>query len=178
MGVAHGANDSELDKKTVTSKKYVDDGLATKQPVLSGNGNDVAVTYPETTGGTPGQRTIYTTVGNSTSDSGLVTSGGVRSALNEKQDVVNGVSGSAGKVVLYNNSGRLSHANNPARGVYNGGSAYSGQTTNLVEARHVNTAVKNGFEAHVTCDSSRLGPNSECWLWQINDLNGVYLPQQ
>ena len=163
-------------ENTVATKSYIDSGVSQKQDIISKvANNNSAMLFPTTTGGTPQSRTINTTVGTSTSDTGLVTRGAVATELNNKQETVNGVSGSANKVVLYNSSGGLSATNNPAKGVYNSGSAYSGQTTNLVEAQHVNGAVANGFNAHLTCNNP-----PDCDLWDINQLDAstnAYVPQ-
>ena len=108
-----------------------------------------------------------------------MTRGAVNTALNTKQETVNGASGSANKVVLYNSNGGLSGSDNPSKGVYNASNAYSGQTSNLVEAQHVNTAVQNGFNAHLTCAqyATPNDPTSNCLLYNINTLSSTYVPQ-
>ena len=147
-----------------TSRAYVDSNVATKQAILSANGANTAVTFPTTTGGTPGTRTINTSLGTSTSDTGLATTGSINTELNKKQGNINGT---ANTVVTYTgSSGGVS-----SKGVYSSGSAYSGQTGALTEAQHVNAAVQNGFNAHLTC------ANQDCTLWNVNTLSGTYVPQ-
>ena len=147
-----------------TSKAYVDSNVATKQAILSANGANTAVTFPTTTGGTPGTRTINTSLGSSTSDTGLATTGSINTELNKKQGNINGT---ANTVVTYTGtSGGTSQ-----KAVYSSGSAYSGQTSNLTEAQHVNAAVQNGFNAHLTC------ANNDCTLYNVNTLSGTYVPQ-
>jgi len=147
-----------------TSRAYVDSNVATKQAILSAQSANTAVTFPTTTGGTPGTRTINTSLGTSTSDTGLATTGSINTELNKKQGNINGT---ANTVVTYTgSSGGVS-----SKGVYSSGSAYSGQTSNLTEAQHVNAAVQNGFNAHLTC------ANQDCTLWNVNTLSGTYVPQ-
>ena len=164
----------------VTSKTYVDSGISQKQGIISkASNNNSAMLFPTATGGTPQARTIQTSLGTGTD---LVTRGAINTALNGKQETVNGVSGSASKVVLYNASGGLSGTNNPAKGVYDDTAAYNGN--NLVEAQHVNGAVATGFNAHLTCAECGGLPlnqctTSNCNLWQINTLNATtntYVP--
>ena len=154
----------------VTSKKYVDNAVATRQPLIGGMGSDQALTYPETTGGTPGSRTIYESVGSDTDDTNLVTRGGVVRALDAKQDKVTGTSGA---VVMYNNNGRIT---GDSKGVYNANSTYNSQTQNLVEAQHVNAAITNGINAHLTCAQTDPNDPSYCLLYNVNTLSGTYMP--
>ena len=155
----------------VSSKAYVDSGVAQKQRIISKVANaNTAMLFPTTTGERPQERVISTEVGN---DTNLVTRGGVNTALNTKQETVNGVTGAANKVVLYNSNGGLSGSGNPAKGIYSSTGTYSGQTANLVEAGHVNAAVKNGFNAHLTCAN----PNDGCTLYNVNTLSSTYVPQ-
>ena len=148
-----------------TSRAYVDSNVATKQAILSAQSNaNTAVTFPTTTGGTPGTRTINTSLGTSTSDTGLATTGSINTELNKKQGNINGT---ANTVVTYTGtSGGTSQ-----KAVYSSGSAYSGQTSNLTEAQHVNAAVQNGFNSHLTC------ANNDCTLYNVNTLSGTYVPQ-
>lgn len=155
--------------KTVTSKQYVDSNIAQKQAIITKKANNnTAMTFPTAPGGTPGSRVINTEVGTSTSDTGLATTGAINTALNAKQEKITG--GTSGDVVLYNQSGGIS---GDSKGVYNAGSAYAGQTNKLVEAQHVNSAVTNGFNAHLTCAN----PSDGCTLWEVNQLSGTYVPQ-
>ena len=148
-----------------TSRAYVDARTATKQGILQQQSNaNTAVTFPTTAGGTPGTRTINTSLGTSTSDTALATTGSINTALNGKQATINGT---ANTVVTYTGTA----GGTSQKSVYNSGSAYSGQTGALTEARHVNAAVQNGFNAHLTC------ANQDCTLYNVNTLSGTYVPQ-
>lgn len=148
-----------------TSRAYVDVNVSTKQGILQKqNSDNVAVTFPTTVGGTPGARTINTSLGTSTSDTGLATTGAINTELNKKQGNINGT---ANTVVTYTGSA----GGTSQKAVYNSGSAYSGQTGSLTEAQHVNAAVQNAFNAHLSC------ANQECSLYQVNTLSGTYVPQ-
>ena len=93
----------------------------------------------------------------------------VEHELSQKQGLLGG--GAAGTVLT--NSGEAGTVN--SKGVYHTGTSYSNQTGSLVEAQTANTAIQNGLNQHVTCEE---GTNaSDCTLWRINTLNGVYLPQ-
>ncbi|MBO7509532.1 MAG: hypothetical protein J6T57_04635 [Alphaproteobacteria bacterium] len=165
----------------VTSKSYVDTAVAEKQAKIPGKeSTNIALTYPSTTGGTPGERTIYDSVGTSTSDTGLVTRGAVVSALQNKQDTITG--GTSGSVAVYNSSGGIS---GNSKGIYNSTNAYSGQTTYLTQADHVNTAIKNGLNQHLSCagwpDSIPVAERTDanCWTYRMNTLanDAVVMPQ-
>lgn len=167
-GTAYAAGEN-----VVSSKAYVDSGISQKQGIISkvDNANTVML-FPTTTGGTPGARAIQTSLGN---DTNLVTRSAVNTALNAKQEIVHGVSDAANKVVLYNSNGGLSGTDNPAKGVYNASTAYTGQGGNLIEAQHLNAAIANGFNAHLTCANP-----PDCTLWTMNQLNAstnTYVPQ-
>ena len=149
-----------------TSRAYVDANVSTKQGILQKqSSNNVAVTFPTTVGGTPGTRTINTSLGSSTSDTALATTGAINTGLNAKQGNINGT---ANTVVTYTGTS----GGTASKAVYNSGSAYDGQTTNLTEAQHVNTAVQNGFNAHLSCNNT-----PDCTLWNVNTLSGTYVPQ-
>ena len=158
----------------VSSKSYVDSGISQKQNILTKKSSaNYVVTFPTTTGGTPGSRIIQTTVATGTD---LVTRGGVNTALNAKQEKITG--GTSGDVVLYNTSGGIS---GDSKGVYNANAAYSGQTTKLVEAQHVNGAIARGFNAHLTCAETNPSNANECWIYNVNTLNAntnTYVPEQ
>jgi len=157
----------------VSSKSYVDSGISQKQNILTKKANaNYVVTFPTTTGGTPGSRLIQTTV--STGDD-LVTRGGVNAALNTKQEKITG--GTSGDVVLYNRSGGIS---GDSKGVYDAHATYSEQTTKLVEAQHVNGAIARGFNAHLTCAETNQS-TGECWIYNVNTLNAdtnTYVPER
>ena len=136
----------------------MDSQVDTKQANLAGSGANVAVTYPDSTGGTPNSRTIGTSV---TTGTNLVTTGGVNTALNEKQQKI---SGDANTVVTYTGTS----GGTGQKAVYNSSGSYTASA--LAEAGHVNAAVKNGFNAHLTC------ANQECTLYNVNTLSGTYVP--
>jgi hypothetical protein len=154
------------DRKTVTSKKYVDDQIATKQPILNPNNTnlrDNVVMYTNQAG-TVAAKPISTTLSGTGIDNDLPTVGAVNTGLADKQ---NKISGTSGNVVTYtSNAGTLGeHA------VYKTTTTYD--TTNagaLVEANHANSAIAKGLNEHLSCAGY---PNNDstqpCWLWQIND---------
>lgn len=157
--------------KTVTTQGYVDTAVATKQNKLSGT-NGYAVTYGSSAGST-GSRQIVTSLGTSTSATTLPTTGAVVTGLNAKQEIINAAENN---VVTYTgNAGVVS-----SRGIYQSSGTYSGQTNNLVQADHVNTAVTNAFNAHITCqtyDTSGTQTPEHCLLWTVNNLSGTYMPE-
>ena len=142
----------------VSSKAYVDSQVGTKQVKLVGAGANVAVTYPSFAGGTPNARVISTFV---TAGDGLVTTGGVNAALNNKQQKINGT---ANTVVTYTGAS----GGTGQKAVYNSSGSYT--SGSLAEAGHVNDAVINGFNSHLTC------ANVECTLYNVNTLSGIYVP--
>lgn len=156
--------------KTVTTQGYVDTAVATKQNKLSGT-SGYAVTYGSSAGQTAG-RQIVTSLGTSTTATTLPTTGAVVSGLNNKQNKINGDNNT---VVQYTGTeGSLT-----SKGVYQASGTYSGQTSNLAEAGHVNTAVTNAFNEHITCNTYATpgDTTSECLLWNVNTLSGTYMPQ-
>ena len=154
--------------KTVTSKQYVDSNIAQKQDIITKKADaNYSMTFPTTTGGAPGQRQIITNFNNvGTSDTTLATSGAIKTELNKKQ-VKLGL-GNPGDVVAYGQQpGEIM-----AVPVYDSTGSYADQERGLVEAQHVNGAVTNGFNAHITCANP-----PDCTLWQVNQLSGTYVPQ-
>ena len=157
---------AETDAKTVTSKKYVDDKIATKQPILNANGTDLRnnVVMYTNQAGTVTSKPISATLSGTGIDNDLPTVGAVNTGLATKQDEL---SGTSGNVVTYTSSaGTLGeHA------VYKTTTTYD--TTNagaLVEANHANSAIAKGLNEHLTCAPNGIDPTSNnCWLWQIND---------
>ena len=157
---------AETDAKTVTSKKYVDDQIATKQPILNANGTDLRnnVVMYTNQAGTVTSKPISATLSGTGIDNDLPTVGAVNTGLATKQDEL---SGTSGNVVTYTSSaGTLGeHA------VYKTTTTYD--TTNagaLVEANHANSAIAKGLNEHLTCAPNGIDPASNnCWLWQIND---------
>lgn len=161
---------------TVTSKDYVDNAVATKQAVIPAQSGDWVVMYPNDDNGDDdgaiGMRQIITDVGNYDEGNELVTVGAINSALQDRQDVIPG--GTSGNLVTY--TGTAGTVGSAA--VYNASNAYSGQTTSLVQAQHVNAAAMNAFNAHITCNTYATpgDTGSECLLWNVNNLSGTYVP--
>ncbi len=164
IGAAYA--DDTTDRKTVTSKKYVDDQIATKQPILNAGGTDLrnnVVMYTNQAGEVTSKPISATLSGNGI-DNNLPTVGAVNTGLATKQDEL---SGTSGNVVTYtSNAGTLGeHA------VYKTTTTYD--TTNagaLVEANHANSAIAKGLNEHLTCAPNGIDPvSNNCWLWQIND---------
>lgn len=155
--------------KTVTTQGYVDTAVANKQNKLSGT-NGYAVTYTGTAGSTS-SRQIVTTLGTSTYATSLPTTGAVITGLNDKQNILNGPTNS---VVTYTGTA----GGTDSRGIYQTSGSYSSQTTSLVEANQVNTAVTNAFNALITCNTYATpgDTTSECLLWNVNTLSGTYMP--
>lgn len=157
--------------KTVTTQGYVDTKVATKQDKLTGS-SGYAVTYGASAG-TTGSRQIVTSLGTSTTATTLPTTGAVVTGLNGKQGTINGP---ANSVVTYTGSS----GGTSSQGVYQASGTYSSQTDSLAEAGHVNTAVTNAFNAHITCgtyDTSGVQTADHCLLWNVNNLSGTYMPQ-
>ena len=164
IGTAYA--DDVADRKTVTSRKYVDDQIATKQPILNADGTDLrnnVVMYTNQAGEVTA-KPISATLSGTGIDDDLPTVGAVNIGLATKQDEL---SGTSGNVVTYtSNAGTLGeHA------VYKTTTTYD--TTNagaLVEANHANSAIAKGLNEHLTCAPNGIDPvSNNCWLWQIND---------
>lgn len=163
---------------TVTSKDYVDNAVATKQAIIPAQSGDYVVMYPNDDNGDDdgaiGMRRIITNVSSFGGGSNeLVTVGAINSALQNKQDVI--PAGTSGNLVTYTGTvGTVGSAS-----VYNASNSYSGQTTALVQAQHVNAAAMNAFNAHLTCntyDTSGTQTAEHCLLWNVNNLSGTYVP--
>ena len=158
--------DDVADRKTVTSRKYVDDQIATKQPILNASEADLRnnVVMYTNQAGTVAAKPISATLSGNGIDDNLPTVGAVNTGLATKQDEL---SGTSGNVVTYTSSaGTLGeHA------VYKTTTTYD--TTNagaLVEANHANSAIAKGLNEHLTCAPNGIDPvSNNCWLWQIND---------
>ena len=195
VGTAHAANEptDAQKRKTATSQYYVDTAVETKQVAVPAESGNYVVTYPNSAGndtnhdeaGEINKRHISTTltVGNNGGDgvnaagADIPTVGAVNSGLNGKQAKL---SNTAGKLVTYGDS----EGSVGTEDVYNESNAYSGQSTALVRASHVNAAVANGFAALLTCQDYETGynatndPNGDhCLTYRVNTLNGTYVPQ-
>jgi len=165
------ATDAE-DRKTVTSKKYVNDQIATKQPILNANGTDLrnnVVMYTNQAGEVT-SKPISTTLSGTGIDNNLPTVGAVNTGLATKQNEI-GAGTASGNVVTYTGSpGTVGE-----KPVYNSNATYNQNA--LIEANHANSAIRTGLNNHLTCAGTQ-GENGPCWLWQINDqaVNTVYTP--
>ena len=165
MGGAMAAHEN-----AVTTKSYVDTAVNTKQEKLDGT-SGYAVTYGATTGTTGGQQIVTTLSG--AADNTIPTTGAVATGVNSKQIKFDGTPNT---VVTYTSTAGTT-SETP---VYDETLAYSNQTTALAEAGHVNTAVQNAFNAHITCHTYASGATQtpeNCELWQVNNLSGTYVPE-
>lgn len=159
------------EENVVTTKTYVDTMVNAKQDKLSGT-SGYAVTYGATDGAT-GSKAIVRILGTDTSAETLPTTGAVVKELNAKQDTFDGTPNT---VVTYTSTaGTVGET-----AVYDETSAYSGQEDSLAEVQHVNSAITNAFNAHITCNeyvSGAAQTPENCLLWDVNDLSGTYIPQ-
>jgi len=166
------ATDS-TDRKTVTSRKYVDDQIATKQPILNASGTDLrnnVVMYTNQAGEVT-SKPISTTLSGTGIDNNLPTVGAVNTGLAAKQNEI-GAGTASGNVVTYTGSpGTVGE-----KPVYNSNATYNSNA--LIEANHANSAIRKGLNDHLSCVDGNRGPNNECWLWTIEDqaINTVYTP--
>ncbi len=162
---------------TVTSRGYVDAAVATKQAIIPAQSGDYVVMYPNDDNGDDdgviGMRQIITDVTDYDEGNELVTVGAINSALQDRQNII--PAGTSGNLVTYTGTaGTVGSAS-----VYNASNSYSGQTTALVQAQHVNAAAMNAFNAHLTCnqyDTSGTQTAEHCLLWSVNNLSGTYVP--
>ena len=129
------------DENVVTSKKYVDDEMAKLQPQFANLGNDKLMLYSDTTDGVVTSRDIVTTLGTSTTADSIPTRGAINTALNTKQNIVNG---NAGWVM--ENTG-LAPGSVKQKPIY---STTNNYTTALVEAETLNTIVTNAVNSELT----------------------------
>ena len=155
------------DKETVTSLKYVNDVLATKQDEIGAQSGTMAVTYTNTPG-TVTPREVKSNLGTSTSDTSLPMVGGVNTKLATKQDEIpakntntvltyTGVAGTVGEKGIYQDTG-----------------TYAAQSDNLIDAGTFNAALKNGLDNEFVC--AGYATTGECWLWTIhNDGESINL---
>ena len=97
--------DDATKKKIVTSQKYVDDLSATKQEKLSAQSGDYAVIYPNSnsnqTDGAVTARPIIDYIADSSYNNQLITAGAVKTALNSKQEKIDGSNALNGKILTY-----------------------------------------------------------------------------
>ena len=166
--------------KVVTSQAYVDREVADKQAKIPAQSGDYVVVYPNSAGsdtehdeaGEINARHISTTLttGNGVAGTDLPTVGAVNAGLAGKQQKL---SGTSGDLVTYGGAA----GSVGSKKVYDSASAYSNQTTALVQAQHVNAAVADGFDSHITCHEYAHDGSGICLLYEINPMNGTYVPQ-
>ena len=157
--------------QTITTQEYVDGAVAEKQDKLSGT-SGYAVTYGGSAGTTAQRQIVTSLVGLDTTATTLPTTGAVVAGLNGKQAILNGP---ANSVVTYTGTS----GDTSSQGVYQASGSYNSQTNSLAEAGHLNAAVVNAFNAHITCGSYATpgDTTSNCLLWNVNNLSGTYLPE-
>ena len=158
----------------ITSKNYVDTTVAAKQPTLTAHDGDYAVLYPGDgdADGEVGERVIINYIGDADHEGELITAGAVATALNAKQDAIEGSNALNGKVITY--SGTTGETG--TKDVYNSSAQYNTQTNALVMANQVNGAITGGLNQLVTCAeySTANDPTSGCILYQINTVSNVF----
>ena len=166
------AGDAFATASRITTQDYVDSAVATKQDKLTGT-EGYAVLYGVIAGATSEREIVTSLTNEGTSSVKIPTSGAVISALADKQDTM---SGSANTVVTYTGiSGGVS-----SRGIYQSSGTLANQSSSLAQAGHLNAAVTNAFNAHLTCHTYANGYNSgaeHCLLWDVNSLSSTYIPQ-
>ena len=156
----------------VTSKAYVDFQISQKQPILNAEGTDLTnnvVMYTDEAGTVEAKPISNTLTGNNIGDN-LPTVGAVNTGLAGKQaNIPAGTT--AGNVVTYSgNEGQVGE-----KAVYNASASYNANA--LVQANHVNDAIQQGLNSHLTCVTSDKDPaTNQCWVYEINTqaANTVY----
>lgn len=150
-GIAHAAESSS---KMVTTQTYVDNALNTKQAKITTTGTNKLMTFGNGTGATPGSRDIVTALGTSTSATTVPTVGPIVTAVNNKQNAVNGTAD-------YVMTGTGTAGTLGEKPVY---SATTNYTNALVTAQTINTAAATAANSELTC------VDNDCLLWQITGL--------
>ena len=147
------------DKSTVTSLKYVDDELNTRQDKFGAN-DGKAMTFTNVAGGNA-PRDVKTNLGSNTSDTGLPTVSAVNAGLDDKQDTI--PAANTNTVVTYTGTpGTLGQ-----KGIYQDSGTYATQSDNLIQASTFNAALKNGLDNEFVC--AGYATTGECWLWSIDN---------
>ena len=147
---------------TPTSKKYVDDALATKQAIMPEKAVDTIVTYPRT-GGTAGTvHIIKDELGDSTSDTGLPTAEAVEAGVEEKIN----------RFVNLPNTNVVTYSDNTytptATPIYDGTSNTFGN--GLVRASTLNSAVANAARGKFTRVNANGTADANGTLWRVNTV--------
>ena len=149
------------DKSTVTSLKYVDDQLATRQNKFGAN-DGKAMTFTNVAGGNA-PRDVKTNLGSNTSDTGLPTVGAVNAGLDDKQNTIPAVN--ANTVITYTGTeGQIGQ-----KGIYQDTGTYAAQSDNLIDAGTFNAALRNGLENEFVC-ADRDPVSGNCWLYTIDNV--------
>ena len=158
VGIAYatGAGDTE----TVTSLKYVTDELNTRQDKFGAN-DGKAMTFTNTAGGNA-PRDVKSSLGTSTSDTGLPTVSAVNAGLDDKQNTIPAVN--TNTVITYTGvEGTIGQ-----KGIYQDTGTYAAQSDNLIDAGTFNAALRNGLENEFVC-ADRDPVSNQCWLWTIDN---------
>lgn len=154
------APSSSVSGNTVTTQTYVDNALNTKQAKITTTGTNKLMTFGNGTGATPGSRDIVSTLGTSTSATTVPETGPIVTAVNNKQNAVNGTAdyvmtgtgtaGTLGEKPVYSASAQLSTA--------------------LVTAQTINTAAMDAANSEMMCHSYVANASQtpeNCLLWEI-----------
>ena len=151
--------------KTVTSQNYVDDQIATKQPILNADEADLRnnVVMYTNQAGTVAAKPISETLSGTGIDNNLPTVGAVNTGLADKQNII--PAKDTTKVVTYTTS----QGSVGEHDIYQGATA-TYNPNGLIESSHANNAIVKGLNEHLTCAPNGIDPvSNNCWLWQIND---------
>ena len=150
---------------TPTSKSYTDSQMNSKQPAFSGLGNSKLMTYG-TTDGAVGSRDIVTTLGDSTTANTVPTLGAINTALNTKQNTMNGTAGWVAE-----NTGTAGSLK--AKPVYSTTNNYK---TALVTASDLNQIVTDAVNSELIQVDETGTASSTGTLWKLNDVANLILP--
>ena len=150
---------------TPTSKSYTDSQMNAKQPAFSGLGANKLMTYG-TTDGAVGSRDIVTTLGDSTTANTVPTLGAINTALNTKQNTMNGTAGWVAE-----NTGTAGSLK--AKPVYSTTNNYK---TALVTASDLNQIVTDAVNSELIQVDETGTASSTGTLWKLNDVANLTLP--
>ena len=148
-----------------TSQAYVDDEMSKLQPQFDGLGADKLMTYG-TTDGAVGSRDIVTTLGDSTTADSVPTRGAINTALNTKQNTMNGTAGWVAE-----NTGTAGSLK--AKPVYSTTNNYK---TALVTASDLNQIVTDAVNSELIQVDETGTASSTGTLWKLNDVANLTLP--
>lgn len=148
-GTSGGASGTS---SVVTTQTYVDNLLSGKQAKITTTGTNKLMTYGASTGATPGSRDIVSTLGTSTTATTVPETGPIVTAVNNKQNIVNGTAN-------YIMTGTGTAGTVGEKPVY---STTTNYTNALVTAQTINTAAATAANSELSCI------DNDCLLWQIN----------